>query len=159
MIQNNATTPAIYCNQSNGYVGIRTSSPTQALHVSGDAYKTSGGTSWATSSDLRLKYITGNYSKGLKEITALEPVSFMYRENNPRQLLAGVEQVGFVAQDVKKVFPEAVTEAEDGYLDFNIHAINVAMVNAVKELNIKVELQQKEIDELKALVSSLAGKK
>jgi hypothetical protein len=61
----------------------------------------------------------------------------MYKENNPRQLPAGIEQVGFVAQEVKNVFPEAVTVAVDGYLDFNIHAINVALVNAVKELKVE----------------------
>ncbi|MFO7614066.1 MAG: tail fiber domain-containing protein [Bacteroidales bacterium] len=155
MIQNNATTPVIYCNQSNGYVGIGSSSPTQALHVVGDAYKTLGGNTWAASSDILLKVLLGNYTKGLDEITALQPVRFIYKENNPRQLPVHVEQLGFVAQDVQKVFPEAVSEAEDGYLDFNIHAINVAMVNAVKELNQKVALQQKEIDDLKALVSSL----
>jgi hypothetical protein len=158
MIQNSAASyesPVIYFKQSNGYVGIGTSSPTQALHVIGDAYKTLGGNTWAASSDIRLKVLLGNYTKGLDEITALQPVVFVYKENNPRHLPAHFEQVGFVAQDIQKVFPEAVTEAEDGYLDFNIHAINVAMVNAVKELNNKVELQQKEIDDLKALVNSL----
>jgi trimeric autotransporter adhesin len=61
-------------------------------------------------------------------------VRFVYNESNPRQLIAGKEQVGFVAQEVRKVFPEAVSEAEDGYLDFNIHSINVALINAVQEL-------------------------
>jgi len=44
------------------------------------------------------------------------------------------EQIGFIAQEVLKVFPEAVTEAKDGYLDFNMHPVNVALVNAIKEL-------------------------
>jgi hypothetical protein len=152
MIQNNATTPAIYCNQSNAYVGIRTSSPTQALHVVGDAYKTSGGTAWAISSDLRLKNLLGNYTKGLNEIATLQPVRFVYKENNPRQLTAGIEQVGFVAQEVQKIFPETVTEAADGYLDFNIHAINVALVNAVKELKIENDLLKTRLEKLELLL-------
>jgi len=152
MIQNNATTPAIYCNQSNAYVGIRTSSPTQALHVVGDAYKTSGGTAWAISSDLRLKNLLGNYTKGLDEIAALQPVRFVYKENNPRQLTAGIEQVGFVAQEVQKIFPETVTEAADGYLDFNIHAINVALVNAVKELKVENDLLKARLEKLELLL-------
>lgn len=115
-------------------VGIGTESPTQALHVVGDAYKTSGGTAWATSSDLRLKTVTGNYSKGLAEINALKPVKFVYKRDNPRKLDPSKEQFGFVAQEVQKIFPGAVTEAADGYLDFNIHEINVALINAVKEL-------------------------
>jgi cell division protein FtsB len=42
--------------------------------------------------------------------------------------------VGFIAQEVQKIFPEAVSEGADGFLDFNMHAINVALVNAIKEL-------------------------
>jgi trimeric autotransporter adhesin len=95
--------------------------------VVGNAYKTEGGTSWASSSDLRLKTVLGDYEKGLNEITALQPVRFRYLENNPRELSSDIEQVGFVAQEVQKIFPEAVSEAEDGYLDFNIHSINVAL--------------------------------
>ncbi|MBW6534204.1 MAG: tail fiber domain-containing protein [Mariniphaga sp.] len=133
-INNNAYTVAIFAKQSNAFVGLGTNNPTQKLHVVGNAYKTEGGTSWATSSDLRLKTVLGNYEKGLDEIAALNAVRFVYNEGNPRELLSEVEQVGFVAQEVQKVFPEAVSEAEDGYLDFNIHAINVAMVNAIKEL-------------------------
>jgi hypothetical protein len=132
-------------------VGLGTTDPTQKLHVVGNAYKTEGGTAWATSSDLRLKTILGNYEKGLDEIAALQTVRFVYNEQNPRQLTAGKEQVGFVAQDVQKIFPEAVSEAEDGYLDFNIHAINVALVNAIKELKAENVLLKKRIEQIEAL--------
>lgn len=134
-----------------GKVGIGTNTPTQALHVIGNAYKTVGGTSWATSSDIRLKNLLGDYEKGLDEITALQPVRYTYMENNPRQLTPGEEQVGFVAQEVEKVFPEAVTRGSDGYLDFNIHSINIAMVNAVKQL-------KAENDRLKAEMKKLADR-
>ena len=50
------------------------------------------------------------------------------------RLQSDVEQVGFIAQEVQKVFPEAVNKGEDGLLDFNMHPINVAMINAIKEL-------------------------
>jgi hypothetical protein len=136
-INNNTYSIAIFAKQSNAFVGLGTNNPTQKLHVVGNAYKTEGGTSWATSSDIRLKKILGSYTRGLEEITALDAVRFVYNENNPRMLSSGIEQVGFVAQDVQKVFPEAVSEAEDGYLDFNIHAINIALVNAIKELKLE----------------------
>jgi hypothetical protein len=141
-ICNSAFTTAIFAKQSNSYVGINTTTPNYNLDVNGTAGKTGGG-SWSTSSDIRLKNVTGNYNKGLSEITALQPVLFTYKIANPRNLPSDAEQIGFVAQDVQKVFPEAVTEAEDGYLDFNIHAINVAVVNALKEL-------KTENDQLKA---------
>ena len=113
--------------------------PAYTLYVDGTAAKSSAGTAWTISSDSRLKNIFGNYNKGLKEISLLQPVEFSYRENNPRQLPSGSREVGFVAQDVQKIFPEAISEAKDGYLDFNIHSINVALVNAVKELKAENE--------------------
>jgi hypothetical protein len=158
-IYNTGGNTAIFAKQSNTFVGLGTTNPIQKLHVVGDAYKTEGGTSWATSSDLRLKTVLGDYQKGLKEITALQPVRFRYLENNPRELSADIEQVGFVAQEVQKIFPEAVSEAEDGYLDFNIHAINIALVNAVKELKAENEQLKTEnrmiISRLERLESSL----
>ena len=113
--------------------------PGYNLVVNGTAAKTGGG-SWSTLSDVRMKDLTGEYQKGLNEIMQLKPVTFTYKAGNPRELNSNEPQIGFVAQDVQKIFPEAVTECKDGYLDFNIHAVNVALVNAVKEL--KAENQE-----------------
>lgn len=120
-----------------GNLGIGTAAPAAALHVIGNAVKTVGGGTWLTSSDLRLKNILGDYTKGLEEITSLQTVRYHYKTDNPRQLDSDEEQVGFVAQEVQKIFPEAVTEGSDGYLNFNMHAINVALVNAIKELKVE----------------------
>jgi len=164
-IYNSAGTTAIFVKQSNAFVGIGTTAPTQALHVVGNAYKTEGGTSWATSSDIRLKNITGKYLKGLNEIAALQPVKYVYKKDNPRQLNSSIEQVGFVAQDVQKIFPEAVNEGEDGYLDFNIHPINIALVNAIKELKTeneqlssKVKSLESRLEQLETLFNASASK-
>jgi len=146
---------AIFAKQSNAYVGIGTTSPTQALHVVGNAYKTEGGTSWATSSDIRLKNLTGTYDKGLNEIIKLEPVRYIYKKDNPRQLNSETEQVGFVAQEVQKVFPEAVSVGEDGYLDFNIHPINIAFVNAIKELKDENDALKSKVDKLESRLEQL----
>lgn len=154
-IYNSASKTAIFAKQSNSYVGIGTTSPTQALHVVGNAYKTEGGTSWATSSDIRLKNLLGDYTKGLNEIVALQPVRYRYKKDNPRQLNSEMEQVGFVAQEVQKIFPEAVTEGEDGYLDFNIHPINIAFVNAIKELKTENEQLVTKVKDLESRLKKL----
>jgi hypothetical protein len=117
-----------------GNLGIGTNAPAAALHVIGNAVKTVGGGTWLTSSDLRLKNLLGDYNKGLDEIAMLQTVRYKYKADNPRQLDSDEEQVGFIAQEIQKIFPEAVTEGSDGYLNFNMHAINVALVNAIKEL-------------------------
>jgi hypothetical protein len=129
--------------KNTGNVGIGTTSPGYLLEVNGTAGKPGGG-SWSNSSDIRLKDIKGDYLKGLEAINQLRPIRFRYKEDNPRGLSSDIDEIGFVAQEVKKSFPEAVSEGEDGYLDFNMHSINVAMVNAVKELSSQnVELKNK----------------
>lgn len=126
-----------------GWVGIGTSSPGYLLEVDGSAGKPNGG-SWSNSSDVRLKDITGEYDRGLNQIVSLKPVTFYYKEGNPRGLPSHEEYIGFIAQEVQNAFPEAISEGEDGYLDFNMHPINVAFVNAIKELKAENEILKTE---------------
>ena len=142
-----ATEDGTFHIQNNGYVGVNTTSPVYTLTVNGSAGKPGGGY-WSSSSDIRLKDIHGNYTKGLNEIIKLRPVEFNYKTGNARNLPDTITYQGFVAQEVQDIFPEAVSKAEDGYLDFNMHSINVALVNAVKEL-------KKDNDELKLKIAEL----
>jgi len=135
---------------SSGDVGIGTTTPDYPLEVVGNAAKTSGGTTWINSSDVRLKDVTGEYRRGLDAIASLRPVSFFYKQDNPRGLPSNEENIGFIAQEVQEVFPEAVSEGPDGYLDFNMHPVNVALVNAVKELKAENEALREEIRQIKA---------
>jgi hypothetical protein len=141
-----------------GNVGIGTNSPGYLLEVAGTAGKPDGG-SWSNSSDARLKAIQGYYSKGLDDIALLQPVKFNYKTGNPRSLPSDEDFIGFIAQEVQGVFPEAVTVGDDGYLDFNMHAVNVAMVNAIKELKVENDHLKREIEALKKMVNVLVEKK
>ena len=118
------------------------------LTIAGLAYKPGGGT-WTNSSDARLKDITGPYESGLAELAALQPVRFHYAMGNARGHDPEPEYVGFIAQQAQEVFPEAVSEGADGYLDFNMHAVNVALVNAVQTLREQNQEQQDLIASLK----------
>lgn len=133
-----------------GNVGIGTTGPNYKLEVVGNAAKSSGGTTWINSSDRRLKDITGEYNRGLDAIACLRPVTFFYKEGNPRGLPSHEENIGFVAQEVQDLFPEAISKGEDGYLDFNMHPVNVALVNAVKELKAENDALRREIQQIKA---------
>jgi len=131
-----------------GRVGIGTINPGSLLEVNGAAAKPGGG-SWSSSSDERLKDITANYDRGLKEVLELKPITFFYKRGNSRGLPTDEEYVGFIAQEVQEVFPEAVSEGPDGYLDFNMHPVNVAVVNAIKELKAENEALRAENETLK----------
>jgi hypothetical protein len=149
---------AFVLKEGSGNVGIGTTSPGYKLEVNGSAGKPNGG-SWSNSSDERLKDITGEYNRGLDEIVTLKPVTFYYKEGNLRGLPTNEENIGFIAQEVQDVFPEAVSEGADGYLDFNMHPVNVAVVNAIKELkaendNLKAEndMLRKKIEKIEVLL-------
>jgi hypothetical protein len=135
--------------------GNGNTAPTYELQVDGNAAKSLGGSTWIVSSDLRLKNLNGNYTKGLDEIIALQPVRFSYKAGNPRGLPSDIEQVGFVAQEVQKVFPEAVNEGEDGLLDFNMHPVNVALVNAIKELKAENDKLKAENEKMNARLDKI----
>lgn len=131
-----------------GQIGIGTTTPDQKLSVSGDASKSAGGGSWQFFSDERLKNIKGQFSSGLKAVMQLQPIRYSYKPDNALGLQSVTEQVGFGAQALQKVIPEAVTRNSNGYLMVNNDPILWTMLNAIKE-------QQKEIAELKGEVQKL----
>ena len=131
-----------------GNVGIGTSAPNLKLSVSGDASKSVGGGSWQVFSDERLKNIKGNFNSGLNAVMQLQPIRYQYKQNNALGLKSETENVGFGAQSLQKVIPEAVTKNSNGYLMVNNDPILWTMLNAIKE-------QQKEIAELKGQVRKL----
>jgi hypothetical protein len=132
-----------------GNVGIGVTNPGYKLEVNGAAAKPSGG-AWTNSSDIRLKDIDGEYEKGLDAIMQLHPVKFRYKMDNPRNLPSDSNEIGFIAQEVRDTFPEAVSEGNDGYLDFNMHPVNMAVINAIKELKAENDSLKQEIQKLKA---------
>jgi len=143
-----ATLKNIFFDVGNtGRVGIGTTAPDQALSVNGDASKTGGG-SWQSFSDERLKNIKGRFNSGLKAVMQLQPLRYEYKSDNALGLNSRGEHIGFGAQALQKVIPEAVTKSQSGYLMVNNDPILWTMLNAIKE-------QQKEIVELKGQIQKL----
>ncbi len=125
-----------------GNVGIGTTAPTQRLSVSGTAGKTGGG-SWATFSDLRIKKDINPYTKGLAEIIKIKPVTYDYNDKSPFQNNTGRPMVGIIAQDIQKVLPSTVKEISygnfDDLLEYDASELTYTLINAIKELNTKNE--------------------
>src|SRR6185312_12675726 len=126
---------------SSGNMGIGTTAPTDLLSVNGNASKPGGG-SWAVFSDERLKNIKGNFTSGLKAVMQLQPLRYEYKPTNALGLNSKGEHIGFGAQALQKVIPEAVSSTDSGYLQVNNDPIIWTMLNAIKE-------QQKEIQQLR----------
>jgi hypothetical protein len=132
----------------NGNVGIGTATPDLKLSVNGDADKSLGGGSWQFFSDERLKNIKGRFNSGLKAVMQLQPIRYEYKRDNALGLQSEVEQVGFGAQALQKIIPEAVSKNANGYLMVNNDPILWTMLNAIKE-------QQKEIAQLRGEIRKL----
>jgi hypothetical protein len=145
---NLATNFGLLLNPNGGNVGIGTTAPDQKLSVQGDADKSAGGTSWGVFSDERLKDIKGSYSRGLSAVMGLQPVRFSYKKDNALKLQTDSENIGFSAQALQKLVPEAVTKSPSGYLVVHSDAVLWAMLNAIKE-------QQAEIQQLKGQIQKL----
>jgi trimeric autotransporter adhesin len=117
-----------------------------------------GGGSWVASSDARLKQDIRPYSDGLRSVLAINPVHYRYKEKSARGLQP--EYVGVIAQELREVAPYMVGEFEragETYLNVDNSAMTYMLINAVKELNQKVEAVTPEgmvtRDELEALIS------
>ena len=72
-----------------------------------------------------------------KSIINLEPVEFNYKDDKSKR-----KHLGFIAQDVEKIYPELVSNAQN-----DIKSINY--VEFIPLLVLKIQSQQKEIDELR----------
>src|SRR6185295_16982211 len=133
-----------------GNVGIGTNAPTDKLSVNGTASKPGGG-SWAVFSDERLKNVKGLFTSGLSAVMRLQPIRYEYKPANALNLDSKGEHVGFGAQTLQKVIPEAVSRNGNGYLQVNNDPIIWTMLNAIKE-------QQKEIEQLREQVQQLRAR-
>src|SRR4029078_13179496 len=129
---NLATEFSLLLNPNGGNVGIGTTAPTELLSVNGSASKP-GGVTWAVFSDERLKRIHGTYRTGLSAVMQLQPVRYEYKANIALGIKSEGEHIGFSAQAVKQVIPEAVTSTSNGYLMVNSDPILWTMLNAIKE--------------------------
>ncbi len=84
-------------------------------------------------SDIRLKDIIGENLDAMDKINRLKVYNYTYKSDKDK-----VQHVGVIAQDLQKVFPNAVTTDENGFLEIRHEDIFYAMVNALKELDAKI---------------------
>ena len=90
---------------------------------------------WYTS-DKSLKKDITPLENSLEKVKQLEGVSFKWKDNEEKD-------IGLIAQDVEKIFPELVsTNKETGLKSVEYGKLTAILIEAIKE-------QQKQIDELK----------
>ena len=120
----------------NGWGYIGTTSPAQGASKNNLFMWNGNGDNYSNKtiiSDRRLKNVGEAYTAGLEELKKLDFFHYTFKKDE-----AKTPHVGVMAQDLQKVFPDAVTEGEDGYLRIRTEDMFYAVINAIKELDTKI---------------------
>jgi hypothetical protein len=139
-----------------GNLGIGTNNPTEKLTVfNGTTTGTYTSSGWVHSSDGRLKSNVQSISNALEIVNKLNGVYYDWKNDKK----AG-RQVGFIAQDVRKILPEVVTGKEGSIekgetLSMAYQNIVPILVEAIKEQTAKINEKDAAIDDLKKRIEKL----
>jgi len=98
-------------------------------------------TSFNTSSDARLKDVTGE-ARGLEVINELNPVAYNWKAD-------GEADEGLIAQEVLDIVPNAVSGSEEEMYQMDYSKLVVHLVKGMKEQQAQIEALQSEINLLK----------
>ena len=112
-------------------------------------------TQFVVTSDARLKQNIATVPDALSALLGLRGVTYHWNPNVPNAITGQTEtQYGFLAQEVEAVLPALVQPGLNGYKAVNYMGIIPVTVEAIKALNARTVLQQKQIDALTAKLKS-----
>jgi len=140
----------------NGSVGIKKAPDTQfTLDVNGPVRTTS----FTPPSDLRYKKNIATIPNAIDKVTRLRGVSFDWRQEEfPELNFSKGRNLGFIAQEIKEVLPEVVSQDNKGYYSVAYSNVVPVLVEAIKEqqqtiaqLQTQVQTLQRAQDELESL--------
>ncbi len=142
-------------NQTTGY-GVKIVAPSLgggnhwwALDVHGYCINTTG--SWYQLSDVNLKEGIQSFEDGLSTLLQIEPVKYRHIEDANQ---GDGEHIGLSAQALQKIAPYMVgktrltLDSDEEYLCINPGPLTYMLINAVKELNAKIETLEEKIEKL-----------
>ena len=126
---------------ASGNVGIGTTSPAAQFHTTGGVrfaglasitdLRTDADGDLFNGSDFNLKNSIDTINFGLKEVLKLKPVQFNW--NDISRNLNEYKNLGFIAQDVMDVIPNAASSMGDGDMQVDYNAIVATLTKAIQE--------------------------
>jgi len=84
-------------------------------------------------SDRRLKNVGEKFTAGLAQLKKLSIYNFTFKSDEDE-----TPHVGVIAQDLKLIFPNAVTKNDNGYYEIRWDEMFYAVINSVKDINNRV---------------------
>ena len=129
--------------------------PTGSVQINGNLHTI--GT--ATSSDQRLKQDISPITNSLTKVLKLRPVRFKYRwDEFKKYSFSKGFHIGFIAQEVEKLFPEVVQENLDGYKGVNYSALSSVLVDSIQTQDSQLKELEEETLKLKQMIKEIESK-
>ena len=109
-----------------------------------------------TTSDLRLKTDVMEINHGLETVLKLKPKSYR-KFKSPEHSGSATAEIGFVAQDIKKILPELVSsdESEQAILSLNYSGFIPILTKALQEQQMIIETQEKRLQRQEKRIKDL----
>jgi hypothetical protein len=134
-----------YLEIGGGYGSTGTTIDTSG-NIETDGYIRAGGNITAFySSDERLKLNIEPIKGSLDKVLNIGGYTFDWDETKQDELKG--TDVGVIAQEIKEVLPEVVTERNDGYLAVRYEKIVPLLIESIKELSEKVDELEKKLND------------
>jgi hypothetical protein len=109
-------------------------------------------------SDERFKKDIKIIKNAVEHIKKLRGVTYKWDKSaQTDKLLNDIPQIGFIAQEIAKVIPEAVIKNEDGFYSVNYSAIIPLLTEGIKEQQTIIEELKFELNEIKSKLNNLTN--
>jgi hypothetical protein len=138
---------------SDGNVGIGTATPAVQFHTTSNVrfagltsitdLRTDADGDLFNGSDFNLKNSIDTINYGLKDVLKLKPVQFNWNDINRN--LNEYKNLGFIAQDVMDVIPNAASSMGDGDMQVDYNAIVATLTKAIQEQNVLIKALEQRI--------------
>jgi len=136
LFKNNGTTRLGYIGYDN--VNMSYNAEPGAIHVFNTTIQTPRVQG---SSDRRFKDHIQKINQPTEKLNQLNGYTYTWRDKKdfPGQVMGEGKDMGVIAQEVEKVFPDAVSTNKEGYKSVNYNALIPVLIEALKESNKKIE--------------------
>ena len=92
------------------------------------------GCGHSCTSDIRLKKNIQKLPRALNNVLAMKSVIFNWKDKKRGQK----RSIGLIAQDLEKLYPELISENEEGFKQIEYDKLTAILIAAVQELSEKV---------------------
>lgn len=136
-------------NSPSGTLAISVGSGT--VDISNEGNVTASGV-FISSSDIKFKDNLEKVLNAPDRLLSVNGYTYTRNDKNNRR------EMGLVAQEVEKIFPEAVSDMPDGSKGVNYDSMAAVFVEAINDLTENLNMARKEIDTLQHRIKILEGK-